>query len=98
MDTYRAVPDSEVIRVPFDMHQMLGLIAPRALIMTASDEDFVFPNGGWSTRQAFTRLSRLYRLLRSEERLSSFYFRAGHSFPESASSHAYAWLDRWLNV
>jgi glucuronyl esterase-like protein len=98
MDSYRAVPDSEVIRTPFDMHQMLALIAPRPLIMTASDEDFVFPNGGWSTRQSFARLSRLYRLLASEERLSSFYFRTGHSFPESASSHAYAWLDRWLKV
>jgi hypothetical protein len=98
MDSYRAVPDSEVIRTPFDMHQMLALIAPRALIMTASDEDFAFPNGGWSTRQSFTRLSHLYRLLGSEERLSSFYFRAGHSFPESASSHVYAWLDRWLKV
>jgi hypothetical protein len=98
MGSYRAVPDSEVIRSPFDMHQMLALIAPRPLIMTASDEDFVFPNGGWSTRQSLARLSRLYRLLGAEGRLSSYYFRAGHSFPEVASSRAYAWLDRCLKV
>ncbi|HEY7210254.1 MAG TPA: prolyl oligopeptidase family serine peptidase [Bryobacteraceae bacterium] len=96
MEFYRAVPDSEVIRTPFDMHQMLSLIAPRPLILTASDDDFVFPNGGWSTRQSLARLSRLYRLLGAEERLFGYYFRGGHSFPEDASSRAYAWLDRWL--
>lgn len=98
MDSYRAVPDSEVIRTPFDMHQMLALIAPRPLMMTASDEDFVFPNGAWSTRQSLARLSRLYRLLGADEHLSSYYFRAGHSFPDIASSRAYAWLDRWLKA
>jgi hypothetical protein len=98
MDSYRAVPDSEVIKTPFDMHQMLALIAPRPIILTASDEDFVFPNGGWSTRQSFARLLRLYRLLGAEASVSSFYFTAGHSFPEAASSRAYAWLDRWLKA
>lgn len=98
MDFYRAVPDSEVIKTPFDMHQMLALIAPRPIILTASDEDFVFPNGGWSTRQSLARLSRLYRLLGAEASVSSFYFAAGHSFPEVASSRAYAWLDRWLKA
>ncbi len=98
LDFYRAVPDSEVIRTPFDMHQMLALIAPRPLILTASDDDFVFPNGGWSSRQSVARLSRLYRLLGAEEHLSSYYFRAGHSFPEEASSRAYGWLDKWLKA
>jgi hypothetical protein len=96
MSLYRAVPDSEVIRTPFDMHQLLALIAPRPLMLSASDKDFVFPNGGWSTRQAVARLSRLYRLFGAEEKLQSFYFSGGHSFPGEVSSHAYAWLDRWL--
>jgi hypothetical protein len=77
---------------------MLALIAPRPLMMTASDEDFVFPNGGWSTRQSLARLWHVYRLLGADEHLSSYYFRAGHSFPDTASSRAYAWLDRWLKV
>lgn len=98
MNLYRAVPDSEVIETPFDMHQLLALIAPRPLMLSASDEDFVFPNGGWSTRQSLARLSKLYRLLDAENRLASYYFRAGHSFPQEASSRAYAWLDRWLKA
>jgi hypothetical protein len=98
MNLYRAVPDSEVIETPFDMHQLLALIAPRPLMLSASDDDFVFPNGGWSTRQSLARLSKLYRLLGMEDDLASYYFRAGHSFPEEASSRAYAWLDRWLRA
>ena len=80
------------------MHQLLALIAPRPLMLSASDEDFVFPNGGWSTRQSLARLSKLYRLLDAENHLASYYFRAGHSFPEEASSRAYAWIDRWLKA
>jgi cephalosporin-C deacetylase-like acetyl esterase len=98
MNRYRAVPDSEVITTPFDMHQLLALIAPRPLMLSASDDDFVFPNGGWSTRQSLARLSKLYRLLDAENHLASYYFRAGHSFPEEASSRAYAWIDRWLKA
>jgi len=98
MDTYRGVPDSEAIATPFDMHQVLALIAPRPVLLTTSDEDFVFPNGGWSARLALQRLARLYEQLGAGERVSGYYFRGGHSFPEEASSRAYAWLGRWLKA
>jgi hypothetical protein len=96
MDFYRGVPDSEVITTPFDMHQMLALIAPRALLLTTSDADFVFPNGGWSARQSLSRLARVYDLLGADDRMAGHYFSAGHSFPSDISAHAYDWLDRWL--
>ncbi|MFB3905543.1 MAG: alpha/beta hydrolase family protein [Acidobacteriota bacterium] len=98
MDFYRAVPDSEVIQVPFDMHQVLALVAPRPLMLTTSDRDFVFPNGGWSARQCLARLEPVYALYRKTEHLGSFFFKAGHSFPPDVSDHAYAWLDRWLRT
>jgi glucuronyl esterase-like protein len=96
MDFYRAVPDSEVIQTPFEMHEVLALVAPRPLFLSTSDEDFVFPNGGWSSRRALARVKPVYKLLGSEERLSSYFFDGGHNFPGDASSNAYAWLDRWL--
>jgi hypothetical protein len=96
MDFYRAVPDSEVIQTPFEMHEMLSLIAPRPLFLSTSDEDFVFPNGGWSARQALARIEPVYELLGAPEHLSSYFFKAGHSFPSDASNNAYAWLERWL--
>jgi len=96
MDFYRAVPDSEVIHTPFEMHEMLSLIAPRPLFLSTSDEDFVFPNGGWSARQALARIKPVYQLLGAPEHLSSHFFNGGHSFPTEASNNAYAWLERWL--
>ena len=96
MDFYRAVPDSEVIHTPFEMHEMLALIAPRPLFFSTSDEDFVFPNGGWSARQALARIEPVYELLGAREHLSSYFFNGGHSFPSDASNNAYASLERWL--
>ncbi len=96
MDNYRAVPDSGVIDVPFEMHEMLALIAPRPLLLSTSDEDFVFPNGGWSARRALARVRPVYELLNTGGNLSSYFFDGGHSFTSAASENAYAWLERRL--
>lgn len=98
MDLYRAVPDSAVIDVPFEMHEMLALIAPRPVLLSTSDEDFVFPNGGWSARRAIARLEPLYELLGQRENLASYFFSGGHNFPAEASDNAYAWLERQLKA
>jgi dienelactone hydrolase len=98
MDRYRAVPDSDVINVPFDMHQLLALITPRPLFLSTSDEDFVFPNGGWSARLTLRRLEPVYQIFDANDRLSGHFFREGHSFPAEAARKAYEWLDRWLKV
>ncbi len=96
MDRYRAMPDSEVINVPFDQHMMLALIAPRPLLLSTSDDDFVFPNSGWSVRRSLARVRPIYEALGASGRLDAYFFSGGHSFPGHASAHAYAWLDRWL--
>ncbi len=96
MEVYRAVPDSGVMDVPFDMHELLALIAPRSLLLSTSDEDFVFPNGGWSARRALARIKPVYELLGAQENLSSYYFNGGHNFTAEASANAYSWLERRL--
>ena len=96
MDLYRAVPDSGVIDVPFEMHEVLALIAPRPMLLSTSDEDFVFPNGGWSARRALARLKPVYDLLGAGGNLSSYFFDGGHNFTSAATANAYAWLDRQL--
>jgi hypothetical protein len=80
------------------MHELLALLAPRPLLLSTSDADFVFPNGGWSARQSLARVEPVYQLLGARERLGSFFFSGGHNFPPEASSKAYDWLDRWLKV
>jgi dienelactone hydrolase len=98
MDHYRAVPDSEVIRTPFEMHELVALIAPRPLFLSTSDEDFVFPNAGWSARQTLARIGPVYELLNAAGSIEGHFFRGGHSFPEDVSRRAYDWLDRWLKT
>jgi dienelactone hydrolase len=97
MDLYRAVPDSAVIDIPFEMHELLSLIAPRPLLLSTSDDDFVFPNGGWSVRRALSRVQPVYDLLDASRNLSKYYFNGGHSFPAAASDNAYGWLEKQLN-
>jgi dienelactone hydrolase len=96
MDRYRGMPDSEVVQVPFDQHMLLALIAPRPLLLSTSDDDFVFPNGGWSVRRSLARVKPLYEALGASGRLEAFFFSGGHSFPGHVSARAYTWLDRWL--
>jgi hypothetical protein len=96
MDFYRAVPDSEVIQAPFEMHELLALIAPRQLFLSTSDEDFVFPNAGWSARRSLARLEPVYELLKGAGNLEGHFFKGGHSFPEEVSRRAYEWLNRAL--
>jgi dienelactone hydrolase len=96
MDRYRAMPDSDVVQVPFDQHMMLALIAPRPLLLSTSDDDVVFPNAGWSVRRSLARVRPVYESLGSAEQLEAYFFAGGHSFPQHASARAYSWLDRWL--
>ena len=98
MDLYRAVPDSAVIDVPFEMHEMLAMIAPRPILLSTSDEDFVFPNAGWSARRAIEKVTSVYELLGARDKLSSHFFNGGHTFPEEVSRKAYAWLENLLNL
>jgi hypothetical protein len=65
------------------------------LLLTASDDDHVFPNSGWSTRQAQARLLPVYEML-DAGRFASYYFRGGHSYPPEAEQRANAFIDRWL--
>jgi dienelactone hydrolase len=93
---YSGVPDSSTPLIPFDMHWVIALIAPRPLLLTASDDDNIFPNSGWSTRQAEARLRPVYQLFNAASHLETFYFRGGHGFPPASQQRAFAFLARWL--
>lgn len=96
MDRYRAVPDSEVIQVPFDLHEVLALAAPRPLLLSTSDADFVFPNAGWSARMALARLRPVYEALGAPDNLRGTFFADGHRMPPAVSGQMYEWLERVL--
>ena len=96
MDFYRAVPDSEVIQVPYDLHEVLALAAPRPLLLSTSDEDFVFPNAGWSARKALERVKPLYASLGAPDKLEATFFAGGHRLPPDVAAGMYDWLERTL--
>jgi hypothetical protein len=96
MDRYRAVPDSEVIQVPFDLHEVLALAAPRPLLLSTSDADFVFPNAGWSARAALARLRPVYAALGAPDELQGTFFADGHRLPPDVADQMYDWLERVL--
>ena len=96
MDFYRAVPDSEVIQVPYDLHEVLALAAPRPLLLSTSDEDFVFPNAGWSARKALERVKPLYASLGAPDKLEATVFAGGHRLPADVAARMYDWLERTL--
>jgi len=96
MDRYRGVPDSEVIQVPFDLHEVLALVPPRPFWLSTSDDDFVFPNAGWSARLAAARLRPVYAAHGALERLQSTFFSAGHRLPAQVAQPMYDWLERTL--
>ncbi|MPZ19502.1 MAG: prolyl oligopeptidase family serine peptidase [Luteitalea sp.] len=98
MDRYRAMPDSEVIQVPFDLHEMLALAAPRPLWLSTSDDDVVFPNAGWSVRMAMARLQPVYAAQGAAGRLRAIYFKGGHRLPVSVAQQMYGWLERILRA
>jgi hypothetical protein len=64
--------------------------------MSTSDDDFVFPNAGWSARLAAARLRPVYAAHGALDRLQSTFFSGGHRLPTQVAQPMYDWLERTL--
>jgi len=74
-----------------EMPDIIGLIAPRPLLVESGTEDRWFPVAG--TRAAFSRLEKIYGLLGVRDRLEKDIFEGPH---EISGKLAYDWLEKWL--
>jgi dienelactone hydrolase len=81
-------------RMPFEFSEVLGAIAPRALLAIAPERDDNFDVQG--VRQVIDAAAPVYRLLGGRDRLEASYPDCGHDWPEPERGRAYAWLERWL--
>jgi dienelactone hydrolase len=72
-----------------EMPELIGLIAPRGLLIESGDTDMVFPRNG--TLRAYEVLSRIYEAAGASEALETDYFTGGH---EISGAKAYEWLKR----
>ncbi len=74
-----------------EMPDLIGLIAPRPLLIEAGMDDKNFPLEG--VRKAIVQLERIYRVWGCEESFEKDIFEGGH---EISGRIAYGWLERQL--
>jgi pimeloyl-ACP methyl ester carboxylesterase len=77
-----------------DIDELLVEIAPRAFLLTAGEQDAIFPIDGVRALAASAEAAYAARDL--PDRFRAIIFPAGHSFPDQVKAEAYAFLDRWL--
>ncbi|MBI3961284.1 MAG: acetylxylan esterase [Deinococcus sp.] len=74
-----------------EMPDVVGLIAPRPLLVECGTKDAIFPIAG--AREAYRQLRRIYRVYGASERLAMDEFEGEHRW---SGRLAYDWLDQWL--
>lgn len=77
-----------------DIADVVSLIAPRAFLILAGEQDPGFPISG--AKEVANRAGMLYRRLAAAEALELFLSPGGHEFTDEMRSRAYHWFDRWL--
>jgi dienelactone hydrolase len=84
--------------VPFDMHEVMAMVAPRPLFNYSADADSIFPDAA-SIAAGGAQVGQVYRLL--EAPAGHFVFHLGHGlheFPEAERRQAYDWIAARLAV
>ncbi|MCC6233901.1 MAG: alpha/beta hydrolase [Verrucomicrobiales bacterium] len=81
--------------VPFDFHELLGALAPRAFFANAPLHD---SNFHWDSVDRVAAAARqVYRLHHAEDRLVVRHPDSQHRFPPEVRQEAYAFIDRHLS-
>jgi hypothetical protein len=80
---------------PFDWHQVLALIAPRALLLMAHRDDAVFPQY-WGVLETRRTLLPVFQLWGAENRLAVEVASGTHGFPLSRRRRMFEFLDEHL--
>lgn len=80
--------------IPFDFHELIGALAPRAFLAIAPRGDANFK---WESVDRVMAAARpVYELLRVSERLALEHPDCEHDFPPEMREKAYRWLERFL--
>jgi dienelactone hydrolase len=81
-------------KMPFDFHDVIAAIAPRAVYVSAPEGDSNFDVGG--VREVVKSVTPVYRLHRAADRFAAVHPPYGHDWLQADREAAYAWVDRWL--
>ena len=77
-----------------DMDELVASLAPCPFMLTAGQEDPIFPIDG--VRQIVAAAQAAYMRAGVPEQFQAILFPGGHGFPQSVREEAYRFLDRWL--
>ena len=79
-----------------DLDALAADTAPRAFLLTAGEQDHLFPIDGVHALAEAAQAA--YARAGVPDRFRAIVFPAGHSFPDDVKAEAYAFLDRWLGT
>ncbi|GAB6099525.1 hypothetical protein JCM16358_14040 [Halanaerocella petrolearia] len=74
-----------------ELADIIGMIAPRPLLIQSGEEDNIFPIKG--TLTAYDQINQIYKLLDSEEKLGKDILPGGH---EVSADKPSSWFKKWL--
>ncbi|MCD6289115.1 MAG: prolyl oligopeptidase family serine peptidase [Anaerolineae bacterium] len=77
-----------------DMDMLVTDIAPRPFMLTAGEEDRIFPIDG--VREIAEKAQEAYAKAGAADRFRAVFFPGGHGFPDDVKAQAYDFLDHWL--
>lgn len=86
--------DTPLAEIPFDFHELIGALAPRAFLANAPVND---TNYKWqSIDRVVAAAAQIYRLYDVPNLIRVEHPDAGHDFPTPVKEMAYAWIERAL--
>jgi dienelactone hydrolase len=87
--------EGDMPSTPFDFHQLVALVAPRPLFVSAALGDSIFPNTGGMS-QLLERARAVYRLYGAGSHLKQWIFQGSHRFPRESKTRAYRMFEETL--
>ncbi len=94
MPRIASVYDSDPKKMPFDFHDVITAIAPRAFLAVSPIRDSNFEVSG--VKDVIQLVEPIYKNLKASDKLRAIYPDSGHDFPEEGRKVAYEFLDQIL--
>ncbi len=76
---------------------VLGLVAPRALMVVSADQDaFQFSVG--EAKKSHERAQAIFKLANAADQVKHAVFESKHDYSQAMRESMYGWMSRWLNI
>lgn len=86
--------DLDEEKIPFDLDEIIAILAPRPFFSNSPVYDLNFSVEG--VRKGESRVREVYRFMNAEDAIKFVYPRVGHDFPPNIREDAYRFIDKYL--